>query len=200
GTAPGRRMADERQVHDLEGRDLVRRYAKCRQLVHRAVIEWRREEADLTPGRVGRQLLLPFPRQLDPLDQVPRVLVAHSLEVGEARRVLRVERLGRVGLELHGVGAGVGGHVDQRLAHGEITVVVGSRLGDDEAGLSLAHPAVADLDSPYHLLRLTGRPITWATRTSLGGGLRPPSEPSPQEFVAPAKPALEARSPRAILS
>ena len=29
GTAPGRRMADEGQVHDLEGRDLVRRDAKC---------------------------------------------------------------------------------------------------------------------------------------------------------------------------
>src|SRR6266478_5436871 len=31
----------------------------------------------------------------------------------------------------------------------------------------------------------------------LGGGLRPPSEASPQGIVAPAKPALEARSPRA---
>jgi hypothetical protein len=28
---------------------------------------------------------------------------------------------------------------------------------------------------------------------ALGGGLCPPSDPSPQDFVAPAKPALEQR-------
>src|SRR5207245_9366769 len=43
----------------------------------------------------------------------------------------------------------------------------------------------------------TGRSTTGICRTSrasrrtLGGGLRPPSETSPQEQVAPAKPALE---------
>src|SRR2546427_4218453 len=129
------------------------------------------KKADPAPVGVGRQLPLPFPRQLDRLDQVPRALVAHALEVGEARRPLGVEGLGRVGLELDGVGAGVGGHVDQLLAHGEVAVMVGSRLGDDEARFSLAHPAVADLDPPRdhrptgsYLRRLTGRPITWATR------------------------------------
>jgi len=42
-------------------------------------------------------------------------------------------------------------------------------------------------------VRSGGTPADAIHETELGGGLRPPSEASPQESIAPAKPALEAR-------
>src|SRR6266702_7303674 len=47
---------------------------------------------------------------------------------------------------------------------------------------------------PHGRCRASGSPSG-----KLGGGLRPPSEPPPQESVAPAEPALEAeRQPAAV--
>ena len=51
-----------------------------------------------------------------------------------------VERPARVGLELHRVGAGLGGDVDQLAGDAEIAVVVGAGLRDHVAGLARARP------------------------------------------------------------
>ena len=58
------------------------------------------------------------------------------LQVVEPRRLRGVERLARVGLELHRVGAGVGRDVDQLARDPEVAVVVRAGLGDDVARLA----------------------------------------------------------------
>src|SRR5262249_32326923 len=123
------------------------------------------------------------------LDQIPRVLLAHAFEIGEARRLLRVERLRRVGLELDGVGARLGGHVDQLLPHPEVAVVVGARLRDDEARFARADPSLADTDPLHaHLPVTAGSRIAAATRAA-----PPPSTSSrprtPSDARSAASPA-----------
>ena len=80
---------------------------------------------------------LPVARQRDLVEQLVRGLVGQLVvEVVEARRLGRVQRPARVGLELHRVGAGVGRDVDQLAGDVEVAVVVRAGLGDDVAGLA----------------------------------------------------------------
>ena len=63
---------------------------------------------------------------------------------------------GREGLKLDGIGLGCHGGVDQASGHGHVAVVVYSGLGDDEAGVAVAHDAARDFkfgcsfESGYH--------------------------------------------------
>src|SRR2546422_2678284 len=68
--------------------------------------------------------------------------------------------------------------------------------------LTMATPTSGKNRSPRQVIMteaFTG-PDRGVAAEQLGGGLRPPSETSPQESIAPAKPALEPRAQRASLS
>ena len=51
--------------------------------------------------------------------------------IGRLRRARRYERLGAKGLELHDIGAGIGGRVDELKGQPGIPVVIDAGLGDD---------------------------------------------------------------------
>ena len=131
--------------------DLERREIEGVQLVHRLVVERRRERAQpYLPGM---------------LDQGPETSGGELVELVEgvplgAGRVVRLDPVagrrpgrqlgGGVALELDGVGAGPLGLVDQPQAEGDVAVVVHSRLGDHVAGVSTTDPAPGDLERGLH--------------------------------------------------
>ena len=53
-------------------------------------------------------------------------------------------------LELGGVGAGLGGQMDQRLGAFQIAVVVGGDVGDEIGWLAVTDEPRADRDRPRH--------------------------------------------------
>src|SRR3954453_7274698 len=90
--------------------------------------------------------------------------VAQLLQVLEAWRVLRIERVCRVRLELDRVGASGDGSIDQALGERQVAVVVRPGLRHHEAGLSSSQPATANLNALGHATALIRLTIARATR------------------------------------
>ena len=99
---------------------------------HGLVVERGREEVDAPRARVIGELGVPLARERDVLQQLGR-RHCRPLPQKLALGLARVDAVARVGLELDGVGAGLGGDVDQLLGDGEIPVVVRACLRDHVA-------------------------------------------------------------------
>ena len=114
GQPGGRGHLDQRQVDDLERGDLQRGHAELGELGHRLVVERAGEELDAARGARGRPAAPCHSRgsEISSSSSAGR-LVGHRRQVLEARRLARVDALAGVGLELDGVGARLGGDVDQ---------------------------------------------------------------------------------------
>ena len=124
----------------------------------------RGEEGDAPLRGVLGQLRLPLARQGDRVEQLLRAAVV--VEVLELRRARRVQVLAGVGLELHGVRAGVGGHVDQLQGDVEVAVVVRARLGDHVGGRSPPDPAAGDLELGGEAAHASALPSSATTRST----------------------------------
>ena len=120
-------------VRQLSGADLESRNADVREHPCAVVVEGGGEERDpplgavvpqLNPGGLGQRQA---PQHLGLGLREPGLLLVRR-GVGRFRdQGFRLE-----GLELHCVGAGIGGHVDQFMGNCHVTVVIHSRLGNDE--------------------------------------------------------------------
>ncbi len=101
-------------------------------------------------GCVAGEVGVPFPGDLDPLDEIPDRLLAGEqpflLEVLHVRRVPRVEALGGVGLELDRVRARLRGDLDEAQRGGQVAIVVRPCLRDHIAGMSGPDRATAYLE------------------------------------------------------
>ena len=130
---------------------LVRRDLECLdtevvEQVDRLVVEGCRQEVEAAVGRVPHQRLVPLARQLELGEQLRHRLTRRqdAVEVGRARRRLGHDRIGPERLELDGVGAGLGGHVDQPARLVQVAIVIGACLRDDVDRGAGTHRPVAD--------------------------------------------------------
>jgi hypothetical protein len=135
--------------------DLVRRDLECGDAdaleeVNRLLLEGGREELDAGFRGVRGQGGVPFPRDLNPLDEIPdRLALADKslvLEVAHVGRPARVEAFGRVCLELHRIGTRLGSGIDEPERGIEIAVVVRPGFSDDVARVTGSDGPVADAE------------------------------------------------------
>lgn len=131
-----RDLADERQVDVLERRDLVERRVERFEEVDGRRVERRAEAEDAAAFCVRENLCLPFPRRVRFLVQlVERLAVPWVLRVADEKLAVRFvdgHRVGRVGLQLDGVRAGLGRRFDDGFRAVERVVVVAAHFGDEE--------------------------------------------------------------------
>lgn len=127
---------DERQVDVFERRDLVERRVERFEEVDGRRVERRTEAEDAAALRVRENLRLPFPRRIGFLVQlVERLAVPRVLRVADEKLAVRFvdgHRVGRVGLQLDGVRAGLGRRFDDGFRAVERVVVVAAHFGDEE--------------------------------------------------------------------
>ncbi len=144
---PGDR-GDQRQVDDLEGRDLVGRRVQTSQQVDGGLIERAGEGDDSRVAGGGEQPLMPIVGGIGGLvELIQRLAVPQSaLDLEDLLVAVQRQGVGGVGLQLDGVGAGFGGDLDGAQRPVDVAQMVGRQLGDDERRLAGTDAATGDVE------------------------------------------------------
>ncbi len=140
-------VADEGQVHQLEGGDLVGRTVEGFQQIHRAEVEWAAKDRQAQLAPFGKQRLVPLPRGVRPLIKVIEAVAIPQAAVDLKFRSITFEGDGirTVGLQLDGAGTRCfgGGHNGQGAV--QIAIVVGRQFGNHIGSMFLVDGAMIDL-------------------------------------------------------
>ena len=193
---------DERQVHELERRDLEGRHVEPGEEVDRGRVERAREAVHAE--RFGERLepRLPLPRHVRLLVEVVqgRAFPQRAGARAERLRVARDrDRVGRVGLELDGVGARLVRGMDELDRDILVLAMVGRQLGDDVDGMAGPDRPASDAERCGHvvipesvvaraLIESTARSASsaaWTSTTSAAALVREEADPDRPESGGP---------------
>ena len=149
GRAAGRGDApNQRQIDQLERRDLVGRRIELFEEIDRGVVERRREHRDAELAAFGEQRRMPVPRRVRLLVELVEAAAVPQAALDAEFRPVMVDgdRVGRVGLQLDRVGAGrLGGvHHGERMV--ETAAMIGGKLRHHVGRLARANGAAGDVD------------------------------------------------------
>ncbi len=146
--AGGGGIADERQVHGLEARDLVGGGAQILEQVDGGGVEGRGEDRQAARAGMGEKGRVPVPwgigGAVELVQALAGPLAGRDLEFRAGG--VQGDRVGGIGLDLDRVGPGGGGGIDDAEGGIKAAVVVRRKLGDQIGRVRGADGAAIDAD------------------------------------------------------